>query len=923
MTPPWVAFFSPAPRRGSRPVDARGPRTRKIKARVPASPARDVHRRATSRRLGRAARMERAREARASEGATLDREDSARAVAVAVGTRAKDRGSDGDDARDDDDDASKGRAREGRDGTRTRAREGEGTTGREVEDAGARGAGGRGTIDLRPSTTMADEDVRELATYGTALGTPERIESLERFVNLRALRAHACEITSMDCEAFAVLTRLEELDLSSNAIAEARGLEKLTRLRTLNLASNALESTRGFERASTTLERVNISNNKIKSLSGFARSDGAEWGIRALDARGNALESFQAARALSELTRLESLRLKMEEGSVIGKETNGMCDVPSYRITMASLVPWLTHLDGVVLSVETCTKAMTKTLDASATTAPGRSSMTPPHAEQFSRTPQRGDRSGEKRQTAFQGADESVKSRGVQVNGDAAKRAIDFDQQVVRRVREESSQTEAPLMKDVETQKSAMSNVTIDDASDRRLREEVETLRRELTKASQAIERAARNEEAAQLRVSELETILQEVRTESAENLANLKAMYMDEQNALLNDRVNEARKESTAYAQAIEENARLKERVSSMEREQHAHVEAAIASNEKIAAQEAGLSEMRELLRVACAERAEAETLNEELAQVVESQRDQLEGYAKTREMVVLMEEELERARGAVIDRESTHATIKSAKVAALKAERSAAAREEKAREREELAERLIRDVEALQLKLESADESTKIKNDMLQHQNQLIKSLKDEAVRLREQKAESLRTHDARMVEAEARMNAMSEECRSLVQQVESMEMNITELENALADSEVDHASYEHAISNSNNAVAERDRIIVHMESQIKRLTQTLETSDSIEKAKSKELQHQLEELSEQLAIARDKASMYETRAIAIREESDAIVREAYERVDDVEHEMRSLLLDMATEKKANRDRMAQIGRLLQEGDIPLALD
>jgi uncharacterized coiled-coil protein SlyX len=868
--------------------------------------------------------MERAREARASEGATLDREDSARAVAVAVGTRAKDRGSDGDDARDDDDDASlSGRAREGRDGTRTRAREGEGTTGREVEDAGARGAGGRGTIDLRPSTTMADEDVRELATYGTALGTPERIESLERFVNLRALRAHACEITSMDCEAFAVLTRLEELDLSSNAIAEARGLEKLTRLRTLNLASNALESTRGFERASTTLERVNISNNKIKSLSGFARSDGAEWGIRALDARGNALESFQAARALSELTRLESLRLKMEEGSVIGKETNGMCDVPSYRITMASLVPWLTHLDGVVLSVETCTKAMTKTLDASATTAPGRSSMTPPHAEQFSRTPQRGDRSGEKRQTAFQAADESVKSRGVQVNGDAAKRAIDFDQQVVRRVREESSQTEAPLMKDVETQKSAMSNVTIDDASDRRLREEVETLRRELTKASQAIERASRNEEAAQLRVSELETILQEVRTESAENLANLKAMYMDEQNALLNDRVNEARKESTVYAQAIEENARLKERISSMEREQHAHEEAAIASNEKIAAQEAGLSEMRELLRVACAERAEAETLNEELAQVVESQRDQLEGYAKTREMVVLMEEELERARGAVIDRESTHATIKSAKVAALKAERSAAAREEKAREREELAERLIRDVEALQLKLESADESTKIKNDMLQHQNQLIKSLKDEAVRLREQKAESLRTHDARMVEAEARMNAMSEECRSLVQQVESMEMNITELENALADSEVDHASYEHAISKANNAVAERDRIIVHMESQIKRLTQTLETSDSIEKAKSKELQHQLEELSEQLAIARDKASMYETRAIAIREESDAIVREAYERVDDVEHEMRSLLLDMATEKKANRDRMAQIGRLLQEGDIPLALD
>lgn len=77
----------------------------------------------------------------------------------------------------------------------------------------------------------------------------------------------------------------------------------------------------------------------------------------------------------SELTRLESFWLKMEEGLVIGKEMNGMCDVLLYRIMMVLFVFWFMYLDGVVLSVETCIKAMIKIFDAFATTVFGRSSM--------------------------------------------------------------------------------------------------------------------------------------------------------------------------------------------------------------------------------------------------------------------------------------------------------------------------------------------------------------------------------------------------------------------------------------------------------------------------------------------------------------------------------------------------------------------
>ena len=161
------------------------------------------------------------------------------------------------------------------------------------------------TIDLRPvigegarGRRMASDDVRELATYGTTLRTLGRIEGLETFVNLRTLTVHACEITSVECEALGRLTRLEELDASSNLVTTTRGLGRLKTLRRLSLASNALENLDGFGELSSTLEVLNVSNNKIACLNGLSRSDGAEWMIRALDARGNALTSLGGARAL-------------------------------------------------------------------------------------------------------------------------------------------------------------------------------------------------------------------------------------------------------------------------------------------------------------------------------------------------------------------------------------------------------------------------------------------------------------------------------------------------------------------------------------------------------------------------------------------------------------------------------------------------
>ncbi|MGA1706875.1 MAG: hypothetical protein ACO39X_07520, partial [Candidatus Nanopelagicaceae bacterium] len=471
---------------------------------------------------------------------------------------------------------------------------------------------------------------------------------------------------------------------------------------------------------------------------------------------------------------------------------------------------------------------------------------------------------------------------------------------------------------DAETQKtSSESNVH------EQLGAEIERLRAELFSAKEMTEILAAREAVALQRVTELESTLREVRSESAENLASLKAMYVEEQNMMLNDRVDEARRESAAYVEVVEENTLLKHRIEALENESRAHTDAALRNQEILKNTEERLREMGESLSAAEAERAEAESLNEELGRVVESQRDELDRHAKTRDIVILLERELDQARAMMKEREAAHETIEKAKCSALKAEKLARAREGRAREREELAEQLVQDVEALQLKLEAAEETTKIKNDMLQHQSELIKSLKNEAAKMRQQREEDFADHKVQLTETENRLQIAYAECQALARQVEALELDAHELERVLSESEVDHASYQKAIADAKTAVVVRDQMIESMQLQLTQATKTLETRDSIERARVEELERQMQEIKEQLAIAQHKARSCEDRLLVIRDESDVIVREAYERVDDLEREMRSILLEMASEKRANRIRMEQISRLLNDEDVSIGVD
>ena len=776
---------------------------------------------------------------------------------------------------------------------------------------------GRGRGEQRATTSTSDG---ELAVYG------ERVESmrglsrtLEGFETLRTLRVHACGLRDMDVDVLMRCVALEELDLSSNEVTRMRGLGGLKKLRTLSLASNALETADGLNEAVPTLERVNLSNNRIKSLNGLNRTDGAEWCVRALDVRGNALESFQAMRALGTLTKLESLRCKTEADSVLEEETNLICGAPTYRTTVASIVPWLNHLDGAVVSIETSTRAMSRTLSR---TAPPQQigSMTPPNAELISRTPSKQHATVELTPAESDDSEADpvvVVARAVQVNMRDPQRSIDFDQ--VLRVREEATQTEIdPEVAAVEMQHKEIQVGDEDDFEDSvRNRVEVEKLRSDLNVAEQTISRMVGNDVGACERIQELESTLQAVRIESAENLAQLKAMYEEEQNVMLNECVQEARKESSAYVSVVEENSRLIEHVHALETEDRKLRETLALAKQNLEKQTLQNESSTKALEDATESRRQAELMSDELARVVEDQRfkfnetkAQLDQYQSD---VISLTNELEKAQTFIEKLSSEHDNIEDTLVAIEKAERGAVMREAKARDRERFAEQLILDVEQLQSQLQTSAEGLTVKDNMIQHQGELIKSLREEAIRLREEKSEVSESSELLVLKGEAQVNALTEECRVLVDQVEGLELNVNDLQAALNEAQVDHAGYEHAIKNAKNAVSERDDIIVALEGQVSHLTETLASRDTVEQRTIQELKNQMADLSEQLEIARAKASKWESRAAAAQEESDGLVREAYRKVDETEMEMRGLLLEMAEERSFNKERMEKIARLI----------
>lgn len=140
--------------------------------------------------------------------------------------------------------------------------------------------------------------------------------------SLRSLCLHGNSISSLEGAGLSRLTRLTDLNLSSNALTSPLGLAGCTALRRLDLSSNRLPGVGGLG-GLVRLERLLLAHNFISDLGGLRDLSGGA--LQVLDLRDNCIASLQQLSALAGCVGLRTLLLA---GGCPG---NPVCATPTYR----------------------------------------------------------------------------------------------------------------------------------------------------------------------------------------------------------------------------------------------------------------------------------------------------------------------------------------------------------------------------------------------------------------------------------------------------------------------------------------------------------------------------------------------------------------------------------------------------------------
>ncbi|NXU58269.1 LRCC1 protein, partial [Turnix velox] len=142
------------------------------------------------------------------------------------------------------------------------------------------------------------------------------------------------------------LRNLQHLDLSSNQIRRMEGLSSLVNLRTLSLSCNLITKVEGLEKLFN-LTMLNLSYNHIHDLSGFQLLHGTRHRVTRIDLHGNCVNNM--SHLLQCTKGLHCLRILTLERN--GK-ANPVCHTAGYRETVLQMLPQLTTLDGKKISGE-------------------------------------------------------------------------------------------------------------------------------------------------------------------------------------------------------------------------------------------------------------------------------------------------------------------------------------------------------------------------------------------------------------------------------------------------------------------------------------------------------------------------------------------------------------------------------------------
>jgi len=158
--------------------------------------------------------------------------------------------------------------------------------------------------------------------------------------HLRVLNLHANHIERIQYISQACF--LVHLDLSSNQIQAIENLSPLVRLKTLNLSCNCIRQVSGLGGLHS-LVNLDISYNRLEKLDGFLEIQGPQYQLRCVKLHGNQIASAnEVSHCLSECQSLRSLMVSNQSSS----GSNPMCRDADYAAKIFTHLPQLAQLDG-------------------------------------------------------------------------------------------------------------------------------------------------------------------------------------------------------------------------------------------------------------------------------------------------------------------------------------------------------------------------------------------------------------------------------------------------------------------------------------------------------------------------------------------------------------------------------------------------
>ncbi|GAB1601356.1 leucine-rich repeat and coiled-coil domain-containing protein 1-like [Argonauta hians] len=142
------------------------------------------------------------------------------------------------------------------------------------------------------------------------------------------------------------LLYLRELDLSSNRISSMEALGNLRMLRVLNLSCNFIRKVEGMALL-TSLLILNVSHNQIEDISGFKEVNGTDYALSVVLLQDNKIDNpSHVATSLKNCSNLRCLTFMQDDLS------NPICGQADYRQRVLSRLPQVLVLDNVSRSKE-------------------------------------------------------------------------------------------------------------------------------------------------------------------------------------------------------------------------------------------------------------------------------------------------------------------------------------------------------------------------------------------------------------------------------------------------------------------------------------------------------------------------------------------------------------------------------------------